>query len=51
MDSTSLDAPAEIIELMESGVRSMTEAPEDTSYLEIDEVPPEALDLSDAVID
>jgi len=51
LDSTILDAPAEIVELMESGVRSMTEAPEDTSYLEIDEVPPEALDLSDAVID
>ena len=51
LESVILEAPSEIVELMENGVRSMTEAPEDTSYLEIDEVPPEALDLSDAVID
>ncbi len=48
----------ELSELMETGVRPMTEAPEDTTYLEIDEpipgsdlLPTDSIDLSEAVID
>lgn len=48
----------ELSELMETGVRPMTEAPEDTTYLEIDEPIPgsdllstDSIDLSEAVID
>jgi hypothetical protein len=48
----------ELSELMEMGVRPMTEAPEDTTYLETDEpiagndlLATESIDLSEAVID
>ncbi len=51
------EEPLEMAELRESGVRPMTEAPDDTSYLEEEEAPSaelgleESIDLTEAVID
>jgi len=55
LDESSLDEPVELAELRESGVVPMTEAPEDTSYLEEEAVDSsgltEEIDLSEAVIE
>lgn len=43
--------PEELVRLREDGVRPMTEAPEDTSYLEDEPLDLEHLDLTEAVIE
>jgi len=43
--------PEELVELQENGVRPITEAPEDTSYLESEVLEEDNLDLSQAIID
>ncbi|MFA6508031.1 MAG: hypothetical protein WCT14_18155 [Treponemataceae bacterium] len=55
-DEIALEEPLELAELRESGVTPMTPAPEDTSYLEQEEIeiPPlssESIDFSEAVIE
>ncbi len=50
-NTTEPTLPEDFVELQENGVRPLTEAPEDTSYLESELLEEDNLDLSQAIID